>query len=130
MLPPLVYDAGALVAADRGDRRVRALHTQALSQERRILVPSPVLTQVWRDGARQARLSRTLRGCTIDPIDEKLAKAAGVLLGESETSDAVDAIVVAMAFELGGIVVTSDPDDLRKIADGSAAPARLVVITI
>jgi predicted nucleic acid-binding protein len=75
-------------------------------------------------------LSRTLRGCTIDPIDEKLAKAAGVLLGESETSDAVDAIVVAMAFELGGIVVTSDPDDLRKIADGSAAPARLVVITI
>lgn len=124
MSSPLVYDAGPLVAADRGERRLRALHTQALAQDRRVVVPSPVLTQVWRNGARQARVAQVLRGCVVDPVDEQLARAAGVLLGESGTRDAVDAIVVALAPRLGGVVVTTEPGDLRKLAD------RLVVIPL
>ncbi|GAA5174166.1 hypothetical protein GCM10023321_77440 [Pseudonocardia eucalypti] len=124
MPTPLVYDAGALVAADRGERSFRALHTQALAQERRIVVPTPVLTQVWRNGARQARVGQVLRGCVLDPVDEQFAKTAGVLLGESGTRDAVDAIVVALALRLGGVVVTTDPGDLHKLAD------RLVVISL
>src|SRR2546430_12676588 len=48
-LPPFVYDAGALLAADRGDKQMRGLHARALLKKRRILVPAPVLAQAWRD---------------------------------------------------------------------------------
>lgn len=44
------------------------------------IVLTPVLTEVWRGGARQARLSIALRGCEILAPDERLAKVAGVLL--------------------------------------------------
>ncbi len=113
---PVVYDAGALIAAEAGDRFMMALHRTALHERRVILVPSPVLTQVWRGGARQARLALVLRGCIVDAPDEQIAKRAGVLLGQTRTSDAVDAIVVATASVVCGSIVTSDPGDLRSLA--------------
>ena len=115
---PIVYDAGALIAAEAGDRSVTAMHSQAIDRERLVIVPSPVLTQVWRGGgARQALLSFVLRGCAINATDERVAKLAGTLLGRSGTSDAVDAIVVATAAVVSAEIVTSDPDDLRVLID-------------
>ncbi|MBM7787109.1 PIN domain-containing protein [Tenggerimyces flavus] len=114
---PLVYDAGALVAAEKGSRRLLLLHTEALASGREITVPSPVLAQVWRGDSRQARLAWVLRGCQIDPSDEEIAKQAGVLLGRSRTRDAIDAIVVATAWKRRAGVVTSDPGDLRKLIE-------------
>ena len=69
-----------------------------------------------------------LSGCTIEPTTERAAKAAGVLLGTSRTSDVVDAIVVATALPLGALIVTSDMDDLNKLAD--SANARLTLIPV
>lgn len=109
---PVVYDAGALLAAERDDRLFRLAHRRFLDKECRIVVPTPVLTQAWRGGSRQALLSRILRPCSVLPTSEGLAREAGVLLGRSHTSDAVDAIVVATALRLNALVVTSDPDDL------------------
>lgn len=109
---PVVYDAGALVAAERDDPHFRALHTRFVRQDRRILVPAPVLAQVWRAGARQVRLVWTLRGCVVEPTTEELARSAGALLGRSKTTDAVDAIVVASAVPRRALIVTGDPDDL------------------
>lgn len=111
-LGPVVYDSGALIAAERDEPRLRAAHRQFLGEERRIVVPAPVLTQVWRGGPRQARLTWTLRGCEVEPTTETTARAGGVLLGRSRTSDAVDAIVVATAQRVGALIVTSDPDDI------------------
>ena len=108
----VVYDSGALIAAERDEPRFRTAHARFLAKERSMLVPTPVVTQVWRGGGRQARLAWTLRGCEIVPTAEDDARAAGVLLGRSHTSDAVDAIVVATALRLNALVVTSDPDDL------------------
>lgn len=125
---PLVYDAGALVAADKGSRELLAIHAAALLSGREITVPAPLLAQVWRDGARQARLARFLQGCGIDPTSEDIAKGAGALLGRSGTSDAVDAIVVATARERGAAIVTSDPDDLRRLADALPAEGASVVV--
>ena len=49
-------------------------------------------------------------------LDEATAKAAGELCGGSETSDEIDASVVLCARrQPGGRVLTSDPDDLRRI---------------
>jgi predicted nucleic acid-binding protein len=127
---PYIYDAGALIAAERGDRTFRARHDESLREERWPIVPTPVLTQVWRGGARQARLSMTLHGCDIEPTSEKIALAAGVLLRHSSTGDAVDAIVVATATAYEAIVVTSDPDDLHAIADAAPEPLLIELLVV
>ncbi|KAA2248882.1 type II toxin-antitoxin system VapC family toxin [Solihabitans fulvus] len=122
---PVVYAAGALLAAERGDDRFQTLHLHCLSQEICPIVPAPVLAQVWRDGARQARLSRALRGCVVEPTSEVVARNAGVLLGRSGTSDAVDAIVVTTAIHHAALVATSDPDDLNLLWGVSGARRKL-----
>ncbi|MGH8931789.1 MAG: type II toxin-antitoxin system VapC family toxin [Egibacteraceae bacterium] len=127
---PVVYDTGALVAADRGTRSMFALHGGLLDEARQIIVPAPVLTQAWRDGARQVRLVRLLRGCLVAPTSERMAKAAGELLGRAGAADAVDAIVVSTALRYEARVVTSDPDDLERLvrASGAGVPIPLIVV--
>ncbi len=46
----VTYDAGALVAADRNDRRMWALHAGFLAEEVSPTVPAPVLAEAWRGG--------------------------------------------------------------------------------
>jgi hypothetical protein len=43
------------------------------------------------------------------------AQATGVLCGEANTKDIVDASVVLLARKVGAVIVTSDPGDLRRI---------------
>lgn len=124
----VVYDAGALVAAERNDRRFLVLHKAALLAGRHVFVPAPVLTQAWRGGARQAGLARVLKGCAVLPTEEDIAKKAGVLLGVSGTDDAVDAIVVATAMKHSASVVTSDPKDLQALGDAASFHLGLVVV--
>jgi hypothetical protein len=126
----VVYDAGALLAAEANDRRFRLAHRQMLDEARRIIVPAPVLTQVWRGGARQALLARVLRSCKVEPTTEQVARYGGVLLGKTRTSGAVDAIVVASALPRDALIVTSDPDDLSLLwlaAETGKRPKILVV---
>ena len=70
----IIYDAGALVAAERNVRPLWALHDAALRRDVSPLVSAGVLAQVWRGGP-QASLSRLLTGCTVTPLDESLARA-------------------------------------------------------
>ena len=56
-----VLDAGALIARVRRDPKVAALMEVAAEHRIEMILPSAVLAQVWRDGARQAILSRMLR---------------------------------------------------------------------
>ena len=128
--PPVVYDAGALIAAERDDARFRELHRTFLRQERLIIVPAPVLTQVWRGDARQARLNWSLRACVTEPTVADLARAAGVLLGRAGRSDAVDGIVVAVALSRRAAIVTSDPDDLIRLWDVAGTQLDAPVITV
>ncbi len=114
---PIVYDAGALVAADRGERSLWAAFAVAAAERRPVVVPTPVLAQAWRGWPSQARLAKLLGGCRTVAPDETIAKQAGVVLGRSKTSDAVDAIVVAPAAALRAAVVTSDADDIAKLAE-------------
>lgn len=114
----IVYDAGALVAAERNERSMWLLHDAALRRGLSPLVPAGVLAQAWRGGP-QATLSRLLRGCTVTPLDEDIAREAGVLCGFAGTSDVVDASVVAVAQHAGGSIVTSDGDDLRHLSDAA-----------
>lgn len=116
--PGVTLDAGALIALDRGDRRMIALLSQALSEGRSFRVPAGVVGQAWRDGRRQVVLSRFLRGTEVQvvPLEDRLSRAAGELCGAAGTADVIDASVVLVAREHHDIIVTGDPSDLRRLA--------------
>lgn len=110
----LTLDAGALIALERGDRRLRVLLDETERAGWSIVVPVGPLAQAWRDGARQAVLARFLSAVDRVEIvewDVATARAAGVLCGRTGTSDVVDASVVLCARERDHHVVTSDPKD-------------------
>ena len=127
MVRGVTYDAGALIAAERGVRSMWAIHHQVLTAGRRPTVPAAVLAQVWRGGP-QAQLSRLLRGCQVEVLDEARARAVGRLCGVAGSADVVDAAVVVGAIERGDLVVTSDPDDLRRL--GAAAGRDLGILAV
>lgn len=112
----VTYDTGALVAADRGERRQWARHRALLARRMVPVVPSPVLAQSWRGGGRQALLARLLAGCRVEPLDDAEARATGALAAKAGTADIVDAFVVEGALRRRDLVVSSDPDDLQAIA--------------
>jgi hypothetical protein len=127
MIPPYVYDAGALIALDNSDRGMWARHKLALDEGRDIHVPAVVVGQVWRDGRRQVRLGKVLAGCQVDPVGLETSKAAGLLCGRAGSSDVIDATLVVMATALRAIVWTSDPKDIRELAANSGARPTLLI---
>ena|SRR5437588_619289 len=112
----VTYDAGALIAADRGQRSMWARHRALLARREVPTAPAPVVAQTWRGGARQALLARLLVGCDVEPLDDDHARAVGALAGRAQVDDIVDAAVVEGALRRRDLVVSSDPDDLRAIA--------------
>jgi hypothetical protein len=127
---PIVFDAGALVAADRGDRTLWAEFALAIADRRPVVVPSPVLAQAWRGRPSQARLAKLLGGCRVVSTDETLAKRAGVLLGSSRTTDAVDAIVVATAVALRAAILTSDAGDITKLVEAAETTSEIPIVRV
>lgn len=129
-LPAVVYDAGALVAADRRDRTLWRYHNRLLAREAFAVVPAPVLVQVWRDGARQANLARLLKGVHLLPLDGGTARAAGQLCGAASTSDVTDAVVAVVAAATATVVVTSDPDDLAHLLSHTTGGHRVELVIV
>lgn len=114
---PIVLDAGALIALERGDPRMRALCREGLRAGARLVVPAGVLAQVARGGGRQHALRALLAAAMteVPALDRVLAEAVGDLCGRTRTSDVVDASVVLTARRLNALVITSDPGDLRQL---------------
>ena len=113
----VVLDAGALIAFERADPRMRALCREALRTSTKLVIPAGVLGQVWRDSARQVPLRALLTGETtsIPVLDQVMAQAAGILCGRSGTTDVIDATVALTARLEHAVVVTSDVDDIRRL---------------
>jgi predicted nucleic acid-binding protein len=122
----VTFDAGGLIALDRGDRRVLALVARAAQLGARVTVPATALAQAIRRPATQARLSRLVRQPTTElaPLDGPDATRVGLLLAVTRTADIADAHVVVCARRNGQPIVTSDPEDLRRIDP----TARLIVV--
>ena len=78
----LILDAGALLAADRGERET-VLRLRRAQQEGLALRSSGVVVaQIWRDpGGHQANLARLLQAVDVRAVDERLGREAGELLG-------------------------------------------------
>ena len=113
----VVLDTGALIGFERNDRRIVAIIVRALEHHDPLLVPAGVVAQAWRDGSRQTRLARLLGSalCEVLVLDDHQARAAGQICGVAATTDVVDASVAVAARDHGARVLTSDPDDLRRL---------------
>ncbi len=110
----VVYDAGALIAAEKNDRRMWAEHRVRLEAGLVPLVPATVVAQVSRS-QRQVQLRRLLAGSVVVPLIEAAAHRAGTLLAASRTTDVVDATVAELALDREADIVTGDPDDLKRL---------------
>jgi hypothetical protein len=85
-----------------------------------MIVPAGVLGQVWRGSPRQVPIARVVNAqeTLVEALDDPTARVAGMLCGAAATSDVIDATVVIAARRHAAMVVTSDPDDLRRIDPG------------
>ena len=112
----LTYDTGALIAAERDDRLMWALHRAAIARGLPPTVPAGVLAEAWRGGP-QHRLSRLLKGCKIEKLDEDLARLIGALIARSGLEDTVDVAVAEGAMRRNDAVVTSNRQHIEQVAD-------------
>jgi hypothetical protein len=110
----LILDAGAFVAFEKGDARVRARLTAARRLGLELVTTSPVIGQVWRDGRRQVLLARLIEATNVDAPTELSARRAGELLAKTRTHDVVDAMLVGRVKD-GDTVLTSDPHDVEML---------------
>ncbi len=116
-MPRAIFDAGALIALDRGRALVRNYVLLATQGALTLATSSAVVAQVWRGGARQARLARLLRSEVMReiPLDEDASRKIGALAARTRAVDVVDGhIAVLVDDDDDAFVVTSDPDDLAR----------------
>jgi hypothetical protein len=124
----LVLDAGAFVAAERGDRDVVALVKRERLAGRVPMTNGGVVAQVWRGGhGSQVPVAMLLAGVEIVSIDDSLGRRAGMLLARSGRADAIGAAVVCLAAD-GDDILTSDPGDLRILAEAAEVHIELIPI--
>ena len=132
MIRPVVLDAGALIALDRDNRETWALVKAISDVGGSIHVPTGVIAQAWRDGARQALLARALSHCEEVVLDGPLARAAGLLCGKAGTADVVEATVALVAGLIGeripALILTSDPDDIIHLARTLGVDVRIELV--
>lgn len=123
----IILDAGALIAIDRRDRQVGAMLRVAQQERLAVRSSAGVVAQVWRDGSRQANLSRVLSGVDVAALDLPIAKRVGRLLGRVDSSDVIDGHV-AQLVEPGDQLLTSDPQDMRELLGDRARSVSVVTV--
>ena len=115
----VTYDTGALIAAERNNRRMWALHAGLLAEEVAPVVPAPVLAEAWRGGPLQASLVRLLAMCDVEWMTADQARKVGLLVGYSGHHDVVDVTVVEGALRRSDAVVTTNREHIEKVAQAA-----------
>lgn len=140
MTLPVVLDADGLdsLAAPLPPPAFRALLREALDRDRDLLVPAVVCAEACRGHARTRRVEaavarhRPNRGqrpaVTVVETDFAFARQVGAVLhgANAGSADLADAhVVAACALRGGGLVITSDPDAIARLA--AAVPSARIV---
>ncbi|MGH3480913.1 MAG: hypothetical protein ACRDQD_29305 [Nocardioidaceae bacterium] len=115
----LVLDVGALIAYERGDRTVRAFLERAGQTGVDVRTTTGAVARVWRDGARQARLTLLLQGLLEVELTRERARPIGTLLGRAGRHDVIDGSIIDAAVD-GDEILTTDPDDITALAQTAA----------
>jgi predicted nucleic acid-binding protein len=111
----LTLDAGALIAYERGDERMRAILEVAYERGLVPTIPVIALSEVWRGDAKDARVARLMKACSIEVVDEQLARAAGSLRRKTRKGSAIDACIAVGVRRRRDALATSDPRDMRAL---------------
>jgi hypothetical protein len=120
-----VLDTGALIAVDKGDRRVGAMLRVLQRDGVPVLSSAGALAQVWRDGRRQANLARVVSGVDVAAVDDTSARKVGELLRANRSDDVVDAHV-ALLVQRADQVLTSDAPDIKALLRTRRVKATIV----
>lgn len=120
----VVLDTGALIALDRGDRRVATAWEEAVLEGMESVTSSACVAEAWRDPPSEARLVRVMRGVRERPLGPAEARRCGLLLALSGTSQITDAAITLCA-EDGDLVLTSDPADIQHLLERAGVAARV-----
>jgi predicted nucleic acid-binding protein len=109
-----LLETGALIALQRGEKRMRTVVLAAQERRAVVTVPAVVVAEWWRADTKRCRLM--LARVEVEPTTERIARAAGEALAAVRGATAVDAIVMASAAQRGDAVFTSDIEDLTRLA--------------
>jgi predicted nucleic acid-binding protein len=111
----LTLDAGALIAYERGEERIREILAVGYARGFVPTIPAIALAEVWRGDAKGARVARLLKASSIENVDERLARAAGSLRRTIPGAGAIDACIAVGVRRRGDAIATSDPGDMRAL---------------
>jgi predicted nucleic acid-binding protein len=111
----LTLDAGALIAYERRAPRVREILTVAFDRGIVPTIPAVVLAEVWRGDGKDARVARLLKTCSVEPLDEARARAAGRARRGTAGAKTIDACIAVGVRVRGDAIATSDPLDMRAL---------------
>lgn len=113
-----------LIAFERRDEKADRFVAGAVAGNHDLHVSTATVAEVWRGGTRSARIARLLAFCVLEPVDEALAKRAGVLLSCAGSSNTIDGIVVATAAARRAGVVTAHLADVKPLGDVAGVDVR------
>jgi hypothetical protein len=115
----VVLDAGAFIAAERGDRTMVELIRLFSGAKTPLVTSAGVVAQVWRGGGgRQVPVTYLLRRTVVIDLSGAVARTLGRMLGATGTHDPIDAHIAFLARQRNWPVLTSDPEDLHAIDPG------------
>lgn len=120
--PSVVLDSEGLWAVARNDSEdARAVLAASNLAGVPVLVPAAVLAETLFGDGRDARANQVLKKLQVIPITDPIARSAAWLKRDARmtgVAPTIDAIVVATSAAAGGgVVLTSDVDDIRALAN-------------
>jgi len=133
--PSVVLDSEGLWAVARNSSEdARAVLAASRQAGAPVLVPTVVLAETLIGDERDARVYQTLKKLQVVPLDETIARMAARLkrlTGMAGVAATIDAVVTATSAAAGGgVILTSDIEDIRTLADRVTAGIRVRPIGI
>jgi len=108
------FDTGMLIALERRKQRATEAFRNIVRRGFLPIVPAVVYVEWWR--GRSNIRAEILAAVVVEDMPPSLCRAAGEALGAVKGSTIADAIVMASAaLRGGGVVYTSDVDDLKQL---------------
>lgn len=120
--PSVVLDSEGLWVLARNDSEdARAVLAASRQAGVPVLVPAAVLAETLFGDERDTRANQALKKLQVIPLTESVARSAAELkrlAGMTGVAATIDAVVVATSVAAGGgVVLTSDIDDVRALAN-------------
>jgi predicted nucleic acid-binding protein len=128
----LVLDSEGLWSVSRSESNAQAAVRASWNAGVSVVVPSIVLAETLFGDQRDAPVNQVVKKLAVYSVDEEVARVAArlkCLSGMSGVASTIDAIVVAVSVLLGGgAILTSDPEDIKRLAHAQPLPIRPIVI--